>query len=144
MSVKWQPRFSGLSEFPLAIADMRGLGLGEFIDDVAIPLAKTAFIKSGKVQRITDEVDYSVPLHQLVNRIRDSLKEDEKVDSISDVVETVEIAANQQRVFLKKGQYEIFGKLLVVATGASNAFLKYLGVAREIISKNTHPLSGSI
>ncbi|MDA7922442.1 hypothetical protein N9B73_11855, partial [Verrucomicrobiales bacterium] len=66
------------------------------------------------------------------------------VDSISDVVETVEIAANQQRVFLKKGQYEIFGKLLVVATGASNAFLKYLGVAREIISKNTHPLSGSI
>lgn len=120
----------------LAIADMRGLGLGELIDEVAIPLEKTAIIKGGKIQRITDEVDYSVPLHQLVNRIRESLKDNDLVEFISDVVESVETNAEQQRIFLKKGQFEIYGKLLVVATGASNAFLKYIGVEREIISKN--------
>lgn len=120
----------------LAIADMRGLGLGDLVDEVAIPLEKTAVIKGGKIQRITDEIDYSVPLHQLVNRIRDSLKESSEVEFISDVVESVETSAKHQRVILKKGQHEIFGKLLVVATGASNAFLKYIGVEREIISKN--------
>ena len=120
----------------LAIADMRGLGLGDLIDDVAIPLETTAVIKGAKIQRITEEVDYSVPLHQLVNQIRESLKVNPQVDFISDVVESVDTCAETQRIFLKKSRREITGKLLVVATGASNGFLKCIGVEREIISKN--------
>ncbi len=120
----------------LAIADMRDLGLGELIDDVALPLETTGVIKGGKVQRITEEVDYSVPLWQLVNRIRESLKENPLVDFIADVVESVATGVDRQQVFLKKGRRELCGKLLVVATGASNAFLKNIGVEREIISKN--------
>lgn len=120
----------------LAIADLRDLGLGELIDEVALPLETTAVIKGGKVQRTTYEVDYSVPLWQLVNRIRESLKESPLVDFISDVVGSVDTGPEVQTVFLKKGQRELCGKLLVVATGASTAFLKNIGVAREIISKN--------
>lgn len=120
----------------LAIRELTKFGLGEIIDRVALPLPDTAVIKGSKVERISEEVDFSIPLWTLVNEIRDELKSGGKVDFISDQVDQANTGPAMQSVHLKKSGEEITGKLLVVATGVSTVFLKMIGVSREIISKN--------
>jgi 2-polyprenyl-6-methoxyphenol hydroxylase-like FAD-dependent oxidoreductase len=120
----------------LAVAEMRRLGLSSIVDQFALPLESTAVIKGSTVERVTTEVDYSIPLWQLVNRIRDTFADNEGVTLIAEKVESVENHPYRQSVKLAGSQRILTGKLVVVATGASTAFLKQLGVRREIISRN--------
>lgn len=120
----------------LAVGEMRRLGLSSIVDQFALPLESTAVVKGARVERVTTEVDYSIPLWQLVNKIRDTFEDNERVTLIAEKVESVVNQPHQQTVKLEASQRTLSGKLVVVATGASTAFLKQLGVRREIISRN--------
>ncbi|MCG8602105.1 MAG: FAD-dependent monooxygenase [Verrucomicrobiales bacterium] len=120
----------------LAIGDMRAFGLGKLIDGVAIPLQNTAVIKGGRVERITDEVDFSVPLWLLVGQIRNALKQNDQVCVFTDRVKSVRNSPGSQEIALERSGEKITSKLFVVATGSSTAFLKKLGVRRKILSRN--------
>lgn len=112
---------------------LRELGLIDQLESLALPLHSTATIKGAKVENVTRNKDYSIPLWHLVSQLRSDVSGVDGIQLIVDRVDSVESSAVSQKIILDSGKV-LECKLLVVATGASTGLLKHLGIEREIIS----------
>lgn len=117
----------------LAAEILTELKVVDQLERLALPLHSTATIKDSKVETVTRNKDYSIPLWRLVSQLRTDVSCVNGVQVIIDRVDKVEASSTGQKIVLDSGD-ELECKLLVVATGASTGLLKHLGIEREIIS----------
>lgn len=113
---------------------LTSLGLEDRLQG-AVPLDSTGSFIGEKVEHVSNARDYSIPLWQLIEELRRDIESTQGIELLVDCAESAEISPDRQKVLLRSGK-EVDCKLLVVATGSTNGFLKALGIDREILSEN--------
>ncbi len=111
-------------------------GHREEVEAVSLPMPETAFVKGSQILKKVAITDYSIPLWKLVNEMRSKLMNSSDFERINDKAGEVVNSPGRQQITLQRSGDLVDCKLMVVATGSGNAFLKTIGVSRRIISKN--------